>query len=1116
MGKGPGMISIYRLLLLMTLGTMLAPLVNAVEADSVTTGTLLQQIGCVGGLVVLPHGGTLASVIAQQPGAMVLCMEHDADAAQAAAATADRAGLLGRSLYVMEADGPALPLADGLANLVLVDDATDATLSQLNAAELARVAAPETGCVAVGAPKPGKLSKGKLVAWAAALGKDWTITDGTAGLFAVFHKPVTPGTDTWPMRRHGADANFASADTVCRWPLLTQWTAKPLFAGNPVTLEGAGYLVQVSCRADGVPSSGNILRVRDANNGLLRWERKLSDGDCGALSRNSDMCIIGDQLLILDSDGPHVRRLALADGSDRGVIDGAALGTQLKWIAPRGTQLLLMAGVNDPWYETTETWKYWIASWDQWQKNGSIPGRGKTLAAIEQASGKIVWRHDEVDAVFDESMIAAQGDRVYAYLRDGRLLCLDANTGAQCWCSDAVKGLFGFKQEFDDRGNLGGVIVNNGVVMINEVGSSFGNHDKTGLAVCDAADGKLLWKMDGGVNAVIAGDHVYIKLAWGGGSIRQLRTGADIRPFQSGNGCGQFTISPNLVVGQWGVLLNRAMPDGDRKVVDLDFLKSACLNGSQIANGMYYQPSVQCRCPGSYGNSARVPVGTVWSEKPEADAGRLRRGGTAMGATAPSPADWATGNADVSRRGSSAALVAATGTLLWQHALAAPFNNPSKGTAGCQTSYEAPQAAVVDNRVYSGSLDGAVRCLDLRTGKLLWTRYLGGPISATPTLTLERVYIGAWDGNVYCLDAGDGHELWRFRAAPKTRLIQLYGHLSSTWPVTGGVLVQGGNAYSAACGLPADGYAVMALNAVTGALVWEQRGNAPDDDAKNLNAYAFPIGQLAIGQGRLWSHLSSWDLATGKPISCALPGFDLHRAYKEGRYTGFCDGYVLCGGRLFWNEQHAFIDHQPMVMAWLPVDMTGAARSTAVIPMTHTQMMPAWNNDCVAQIAWNTYAKPGPHPREVLDEVQLWDWARMKPWMENPDTFLDTKIFPTDWPFNNANKNTIKVRHQARTDSVDDTAPFTFPFLRWRNRGWLNVAAVMLGADAVAIAGQVLSDDAKTPAWALRVCELADGKIRWQARLPSEPVYDGLSLGRNGSVIVQLLDGGIACFGVEQ
>jgi outer membrane protein assembly factor BamB len=57
---------------------------------------------------------------------------------------------------------------------------------------------------------------------------------------------------------------------------------------------------------------------------------------------------------------------------------------------------------------------------------------------------------------------------------------------------------------------------------------------------------------------------------------------------------------------------------------------------------------------------------------------------------------------------------------------------------------------------------------------------------------------GLADGFVYATEAATGRPLWRFRAAPAERKIPVYGSLSSTWPVAGGVLVEKGVAYAAA------------------------------------------------------------------------------------------------------------------------------------------------------------------------------------------------------------------------------------------------------------------------------------------------------------------------------
>jgi hypothetical protein len=38
------------------------------------------------------------------------------------------------------------------------------------------------------------------------------------------------------------------------------------------------------------------------------------------------------------------------------------------------------------------------------------------------------------------------------------------------------------------------------------------------------------------------------------------------------------------------------------------------------------------------------------------------------------------------------------------------------------------------------------------------------------------------------------------------------------------------------------------------------------------------------------------------------------------------------------------------------------------------------------------------------------------------------------------------------------------------------------------------------------------GAELWKVDLPGEPVMDGLCIARDGSVIVQLLDGGVVCY----
>lgn len=70
--------------------------------------------------------------------------------------------------------------------------------------------------------------------------------------------------------------------------------------------------------------------------------------------------------------------------------------------------------------------------------------------------------------------------------------------------------------------------------------------------------------------------------------------------------------------------------------------------------------------------------------------------------------------------------------------------------------------AVAYGRVYIGSLDGHVYCLDTNTGSLIWnyrTVYPIGPASG-PAVADGKLYIGCYDGYIYCLDADSGGLIW--------------------------------------------------------------------------------------------------------------------------------------------------------------------------------------------------------------------------------------------------------------------------------------------------------------------------------------------------------------------
>ncbi|MCJ7761891.1 PQQ-binding-like beta-propeller repeat protein, partial [Candidatus Bathyarchaeota archaeon] len=70
--------------------------------------------------------------------------------------------------------------------------------------------------------------------------------------------------------------------------------------------------------------------------------------------------------------------------------------------------------------------------------------------------------------------------------------------------------------------------------------------------------------------------------------------------------------------------------------------------------------------------------------------------------------------------------------------------------------------AVVAGKVYVGSWDDNVYCLDAATGTFIWSYTTGDDVDSSPTVVDDKVYVGSWDDNVYCLDAATGTFIWSY------------------------------------------------------------------------------------------------------------------------------------------------------------------------------------------------------------------------------------------------------------------------------------------------------------------------------------------------------------------
>jgi len=131
--------------------------------------------------------------------------------------------------------------------------------------------------------------------------------------------------------------------------------------------------------------------------------------------------------------------------------------------------------------------------------------------------------------------------------------------------------------------------------------------------------------------------------------------------------------------------------------------------------------------------------------------------------------------------------------------------------------------AVVGGRVYVGSSDNKVYCLNALTGTHIWSYTTGDIVISSPAVIDDKVYVGSSDNKVYCLNALTGTHIWNYTTGDEVR--------SSPAVVDDRVY------------LGSDDNSVYCLNASTGAHIW----NYTTGDRVGLSSPAVADGKVYVG-----------------------------------------------------------------------------------------------------------------------------------------------------------------------------------------------------------------------------------------------------------------------------
>ncbi len=757
------------------IGAVLSFGLSAMAADNI-----LETSGVEGGFVVhLGCGdGKLTAELKKSDAHIV----HGLDTDPAKVQKARERFLAGRFNGTVSAaafDGEHLPYIDNMVNLLVLRSPF-----KVSQAELMRVLAP-----------------------------NGVLLEQTSGGWKKTVKPVPKELDQWTHYLRGPDNNAVSKDTAITAPLRhLQWKGSPKYARHhdksssiPAVVTTGGrvfYVVDEGPRASILWESDWKVVARDAFSGVILWKKQIEQWT--------------DQLWPLKS-GPSKtpRRLVAVD--DAVYVTLGLLGPVSKLDAVTGEELKVYEGTEKTEEIIVKDGVLYLVihpTIDPAQRGGSWKKSPKTVMAVRESDGTILWRH-ELPWIAPLTLTVGEKNM---YLCDGpQMIAFDCVSGKELWKSEKLPW-----REKNMPTYFAPTLVAAGRNVLYVGGENWHEHaGSKGLMTClDAATGKIKWQQPHLPSGYQSPQDIFVigNRVWCG-SLNSKPGEFDRRYPDVSPSTGEF-ISYNLETGE----PEKTIPRGAEcywfhhrchraKATEHFFLTSrtgiemidtrtgqwhlhhwargACLYGLMPANGLIYGPPHPCACyPEAKltGFNALAGAQTPGAELPQAK-NRLEKGPAFgavkdQGAKAASSADWPTFRGGAARNGSTDATVDTKDLdVRWQTQIGGRLSQP----------------VVAGGKLFVAAVDAhTVYALNQGTGKIEWKYIAGGRVDSPPTIHKGMAIFGSADGYVYCLRASDGKPVWRFRAAPCDRRLMAWEQLESVWPVHGSVLVRDDVAYAIA------------------------------------------------------------------------------------------------------------------------------------------------------------------------------------------------------------------------------------------------------------------------------------------------------------------------------
>ncbi|MGQ9729884.1 MAG: outer membrane protein assembly factor BamB family protein [Candidatus Zipacnadales bacterium] len=239
-------------------------------------------------IVLDSDDGQLAREIAVQSELRVVGVDKEAEKLAAAREALEAAGIYGSQVALLQALDDRLPIASGVANLVVSQEAL--LTGQLPSPQTLRVLRPYGGVAYLGPD----ISTSKLETWAEASGVSGLVVESIEGLGPVVRREALPGAGEWTHLYADPGNTACSGDTLTA-PLVLQWFGEP----GPHSRVGRHDRPMPPLIKDGrvFILANEVVICVDAYNGTVLWELEAPGINTIGASIETGQAVVTDDLL---------------------------------------------------------------------------------------------------------------------------------------------------------------------------------------------------------------------------------------------------------------------------------------------------------------------------------------------------------------------------------------------------------------------------------------------------------------------------------------------------------------------------------------------------------------------------------------------------------------------------------------------------------------------------------------------------------------------------------------------------------------------------------------------------------------------------------------------------